>query len=62
MNNEVKPGDKEFFMIRNGDIWNKVVELEKFVTQLKSSLYVISFIITPLVSTVAATIVGWTLA
>lgn len=55
---EPLPGDKGFFVVKNSDIYLKLNELERFVTQLKTALYLISFIVTPAVSALVASLVS----
>lgn len=45
-----KPGDETFYAVTNGQIYHKVVELEKQMTRITTIFSVIALIITPIIS------------
>lgn len=52
------PGYNGFYLVKNQDIYEKIIDMEKYLIQLKTVVYIISFVVTPVVSTTVGVIVN----
>lgn len=51
------PGEEQFYAVTNGEIYKKVMELEKHIIKITTVFSVVAFIITPVLSVVASTMI-----
>ena len=52
------PGQGGFYLVTNEHIYKKINDMERYFIQLKTVVYILSFIVTPAVSTTVGIIVS----